>query len=256
MEAAMSAEPRRFTEAELLRLATSAAAPFPVEPMKQLERIIGGDRVVELYGLTETSPIIHMNPIKGKKKIGSVGLPIPSTEVRLVSIADGETQAPQGEKGELIMRGPQMMKGYWKQPQETANALREHDGRLWFHTGDVAVMDREGYFTIVDRTKDMIIVGGYKVFPREVEEKVYKHPAIEVCAVLGAPNPERPGSELVRLVVQKSEAFRDKPDDQVRKEIAAFCAENMGKLKRPKIIDFVKEVPLTAAGKVDRKSLR
>ena len=239
-----------------LRYATSAAAPFPVEPMKDLEAIVGGEKLVEVYGLTETSPMITLNPTLGVHKIGSVGVPAPSTEVRLVDLADGRTQVPPVEKGELIVRGPQVMKGYLNNPEETENALREHDGKIWFHTGDIAVMDEDGYFSIVDRSKDMINVSGFKVFPREVEEKLYEHPAIEVCAVVGVPNPDRPGSELVRLVVQKSVSHKDRSDDVVREEILAFCAENMGKYKVPKIVDFFGEIPLTQAGKVDRKILR
>lgn len=239
-----------------IRFATAAAAPFPVEPMKDLDARIGGNRLVELYGLTETSPIISTNPTNGEKKIGSVGLPVPSTEVRLVDLATGDTQVPLGEKGELIVRGPQVMTGYWNNPEETDIVMREHDGRTWFHTGDIAIMDDDGYIFIVDRSKDMIIVGGFKVFPREVEEALYAHPSIEVCAVVGLDNPERPGSELVKLVVQKSEAYKDKPDDEVIAELTEFCAEHLGAYKKPKIIEIVDEVPLTAAGKVDRKVLR
>ncbi|MBW1773346.1 MAG: AMP-binding protein [Deltaproteobacteria bacterium] len=239
-----------------VRFATSAAAPFPVEPMKELEALIGEGRVVELYGLTETAPMITLNPTKGNKKIGSVGIPAPSTEVRLVDLETGEVQVPRGEKGELIVRGPQVMKGYWNNPGETSIAMRDHDGKTWFHTGDIAVMDEEGYFTIVDRSKDMINVSGFKVFPREVEEKLYAHPAIEVCAVLGMDNPERPGSELVKLVFQKSEAYRETPDEEVMTEIRAFCEEHMGAPKKPRVLEIVAEMPMTAAGKVDRKALR
>ncbi|MCP4687244.1 MAG: long-chain fatty acid--CoA ligase [Desulfobacterales bacterium] len=239
-----------------VRFATSAAAPFPVEPMKELESYIGRNKVVELYGLTETSPIITVNPTRGAKKIGSVGLPAPSTQIRLVDIVTGEEQAPQGEKGELIVRGPQVMKGYWNNPDETAIAIREHDGELWLHTGDIAVMDSDGYFSIVDRCKDMIIVSGFKVFPREVEEKLYSHPLIQTCAVVGVPNPARPGSELVRLVVQKSEKFRDKPDEDVIAELNDYCGEHLGAYKKPKIIDIMDQIPLTNVGKVDRKALR
>jgi acyl-CoA synthetase (AMP-forming)/AMP-acid ligase II len=148
------------------------------------------------------------------------------------------------------------MKGYWNNDAETAIALREHDGRTWFHTGDIAVMDEEGYFTIVDRSKDMINVSGFKVFPREVEEKLYHHPAVEVCAVVGVPNPERPGSELVKLVIQKSEGWKERVDADVVEELTAFCREHLGAHKKPRIIEVMKEIPMTAAGKVDRKALR
>jgi long-chain acyl-CoA synthetase len=239
-----------------VRFATSAAAPFPVEPMKELEALIGKGRVVEIYGLTETSPMITMNPTRGVKKIGSVGIPAPSTEVRLVDIETGKTQVAQGEKGELIVRGPQVMKGYWNNPEETSIVMRDHDGKTWFHTGDIAVMDEDGYFTIVDRSKDMINVSGFKVFPREVEEKLYKLPFIEVCAVLGKDNPDMPGSELVRVVVQKSESYKDMSDHETISEIEKFGREHLGAYKKPKIIEVMDEIPMTAAGKVDRKALR
>ena len=148
------------------------------------------------------------------------------------------------------------MKGYWNNPEETAIALREHDGKLWLHSGDIAIMDEAGYFTIVDRSKDMIIVGGFKVFPREVEEKLYEHPAVDVCAVVGIPNPDRPGSELVKLVVQKSDAYREKTHEETLRELREFCREHLGAHKKPKIIEIVDEIPMTAAGKVDRKKLR
>ncbi len=239
-----------------VRYATAAAAPFPVEPMRELETIIGGEKVVELYGLTETSPLVTLNPVLGKKKIGSVGLPAPSTDVRLVDLETGERQVPQGEKGELIVCGPQVMKGYWNNPEETAIALREHDGRQWLHSGDIAIMDEEGYLTIVDRSKDMIIVGGFKVFPREVEEKLYQHPAVEVCAVVGIPNPDRPGSELVKLVVQKSDVYKEKTNEETLEKLREFCGEHLGVYKKPKLIEFMDEIPMTTVGKVDRKKLR
>ncbi len=239
-----------------VRFATAAAAPYPVEPLKKLESVIGADKVVELYGLTETSPLVTMNPVKGTKKTGSVGIPVPNTEIRLVDILTGDTQVPQGEKGELIVRGPQIMKGYWNKPEETANAMRQHDGKTWLHTGDIAVMDSDGYISIVDRSKDMINVSGFKVFPREVEEKLYNHPAVKVCAVVGVDDPDRPGSEMVKLIVQMSDDWKDKSETEIIDEINTFCREKLGAHKKPKLIEIIDEIPMTAAGKVDRKVLR
>ncbi len=238
-----------------VRFATAAAAPFPVEPMKELEALIGGHKVVELYGLTETSPLITLNPTKGIKKIGSVGIPAPSTEVRLVNIASKEP-VPMGEPGELIVSGPQVMKGYWKNDKETRIAIREHDNRKWLHTGDVAVMDEDGYFTIVDRIKDMINISGFKVFPREIEEQLYRHPFIEVCAVLGVKNPDRPETEMVKLVIQPSVACEGKSHTEIISEINSFCKENLGVYKKPKLIEIVDEIPMTNAGKVDKRALK
>ena len=179
----------------------SGAAPFPVESANALEAIVGKGKMVEVWGMTETSPLITVNPGRGRKKIGSVGVPLPNTEFKIVSLADGETEVPMGEEGELICSGPQVMKGYLNKPKETQNALRMHDGRIWMHTGDVGKMDDDGFVYVVDRAKDMLIVGGYKVFSSEVENKFYDHPAIGVCALVGLPNPDRPDSEIGRAHV-------------------------------------------------------
>ena len=148
------------------------------------------------------------------------------------------------------------MKGYLNKPAETENTLREHDGEVWLHTGDVARMDEDGYFYIVDRTKDMLNVGGYKVFSREVEEKLYEHPAIEFCAVIGIPNAKRPGTDIVKLVIQLSSGFADKEPDGLKNEILEYARANMAPYKVPKTIEITEEIPLTAVGKVDKKVLR
>src|SRR5690606_22879104 len=149
------------------------AAPLPVEVQTAFEELTGG-RLVEGYGLTEASPVTHANPVWGHRKVGSIGLPWPDTDCRIVNPETGE-DVPVGEPGELLIRGPQVMKGYWHKPEETAQALR--DGWLW--TGDIARMDEDGYFYIVDRKKDVIIAGGFNIYPREVEEVVYTHPAVK-----------------------------------------------------------------------------
>lgn len=239
-----------------IKFCISGASPYPAESIMELERVIGTGKLMEVYGLTEASPIITMNPLRGTKKIGSVGLPVSGTEVRLVDLQDGTSQVPVGAEGELIASGGQMMKEYLNRPEETRIALREHDGRIWLHTGDVARMDEEGYFTIVDRTKDMLNVGGFKVFSREVEEKLYEHPAIEFCAIVGIPNTKRPGNDIVKLVVQLSETHKGRSDDEVKAELTAFCKENFSPYKVPKTVEIVDNMPLTPVGKVDKKALR
>ena len=234
----------------------SGAAPFAVESIEAFESIVGKGKVLEVYGMTETSPILSMNPAKGIKKIGSVGIPVQSTRIKLVDIETGTMEVPVGEEGELIANGPQVMKGYLNKSEETAHALRDFQGEKWLYTGDVAKMDADGYFYIADRVKDMLIVGGYKVFSREVEEKLYQLPDIEFCAVVGVPNADRPGNDIVKLVVQRSAQSADKNSEVLKEEITAFCKKKMAPYKIPKIIEFIDAIPLTAVGKVDKKSLR
>lgn len=239
-----------------LKVCVSGAAPFDVESMKKLESFIGEGKAMEIYGMTETSPLITANPIFGRKKIGSVGLPAQSTKVKIVSVEDGVTEMPLGEPGELIASGPQIMKGYHGNPEATAKTIKEIDGEMYLYTGDVAMMDEEGYIYIVDRTKDMLLVGGYNVYSKQVEETLYEIPEIELCAIVGVPNPERPGSELVKAVIQLSEAAKAEDENAIRERIQAHCKENLAPYKVPKIIDFIAEMPLTAVGKVDKKVLR
>jgi len=254
----MLLENPRFKKLNFTQLKTcrSGAAPFAVESLKALEDVVGRGKVVEVYGMSETSPIITMNPIKGLKKIGTVGLPIQSTYVKLVDLVTGTKEVPIGEEGELIVRGPQVTKGYYNKPDETAHALRDLQGSKWLYTGDVARMDDDGYITIVDRTKDMLNVGGYKVFSREVEETLYEHPAVELCAIVGMPNPKRPGSEIVKAVIQLNQNYRDKSQKGLEEEIVAYCRENMAPYKVPKIIQVVDQIPMTGVGKVNKKALR
>ena len=239
-----------------LKFCISGAAPFPADIIMELEEVIGRNKVIEVYGMTETSPIITMNPRKGKKKIGTVGLPVQSTKVKLVDLEAGTTEVPVGEEGELIVQGPQVMKGYLNKPEETEIAIRELQGERWLYTGDVARMDEEGYFTVVDRSKDMLIVGGFKVFSQEVEEKFHEHPAIDLCAIIGVPNPKRPGSELVKLFVQIGHAYQNRKEEDIREDIIVFARENLSPYKVPKVIQFMEKLPLTPVGKVDKKALR
>ncbi|MFO7274649.1 MAG: long-chain fatty acid--CoA ligase [Bacillota bacterium] len=220
----------------------SGAAPLPVEVQAEFERLTGG-RLVEGYGLTEASPVTHANPIWDRRKEGSIGLPWPDTECRIVDPETGE-DVPLGEVGELLIRGPQVMKGYWNLPEATAEALR--DG--WLHTGDMARMDEEGYFYIVDRKKDLIIAGGFNIYPREVEEVLYLHKGVKEAAVVGVPDPYR--GETVKAYIVPREGVTLDPE-----EIQQFCRQHLAAYKIPRIIEFRDELPKTLVGKVLRRAL-
>ncbi|MEI7450504.1 MAG: AMP-binding protein [Desulfomonile sp.] len=239
-----------------LSFCLSAASPFPVESIGQLEDAVGEGKMLECYGLTEVSSLATMNPRRGTRKVGTVGVPLPNTMIRLVDLGTGTIDVPFGEEGEIVVSGPQVMMGYLNKPDETALSLKERHGETWLHTGDIGRMDSDGFLTIVDRTKDMLNVGGYKVFSREIEDKLYENPAIEFCAIIGVPNPKRPGSDLVKLVVQPSPYFKNVNQELLKAEILAFARENFAPYKVPKIIEFVETIPLTAVGKVDKKALK
>ncbi len=228
----------------------SGAAPFATESIKEFEEVVGKSKVLEAYGMTEASPGVTMNPYLGEKKIGTVGVPLPNTEVKLVDVSDREKEVPIGKAGEIVIKGPQIFKGYWNKPEETKNALK--DG--WFYSGDVGIMDEDGYIKIVDRTKDMIIVSGYKVFSVEVDDKINKHPAIELASTIGLPDPDRPGSEIVKLFVLLKEGYKD--SEEIKADILKFAEENLAKYKVPKLIEILEQMPLTSVGKIDKKSLR
>ena len=226
----------------------SAAAPFPPENIAELESIIGPN-FIELYGMTETSPVTCCNPRFGKKKASSIGMPLPGTEFKLVDPATGELAAP-GEPGEIAIRGPQLMDGYFEQPEETANAVR--DG--WMFTGDVAKMDEDGYFYIVDRVKDMVNISGFKVFTRELDDVLAKHPDIDLAATLGVPDPDRPGSErVVAAIVLKSGI---KADDAEKAKIIAYMRDNVAPYKVPKTVEFMDELPTSGVGKILKRELK
>ena len=251
----MLIENPKFTAMDHTSLGTviSAAAPFPQESQVQLENIIGKGKLLELYGMTETSPVSTMNPSKGKKKLGTVGMPFFNTDVKLVDPGTGE-EVPLGDAGEICVKGPLVMQGYFNKPEATQEAVDE-DG--YMHTGDVGVMDEDGFIKIVDRTKDMIIVGGFKVFSSKVEDVISKHPAIGVMALIGEPNPERPGSELVKAYIQKNPNYVfDGSDDALKEDIINFAKDNCAPYEVPKKIELIDEMPLTAVGKIDKKMLR
>ena len=231
----------------------SAAAPFPVESQKEFESIVGKGKLIEAYGMTECSPLTTMNPSKGKKKLGSIGLPYQNLDLKLVDPAT-KKEVPIGEPGEILVKGPMVMKGYLNKPEETKKAI-DSDG--YMHTGDVAIFDEEGYLRIVDRTKDMIIVGGFKVFSTKLEDTLMKHPAIGMVATVGVPNPERPGSELVKAYIQLDPDYAyDGNEEKLKEDITKFAKEKCAPYEVPKIIEISEELPLTVVGKVDKKRLR
>ncbi len=227
----------------------SGAAPFPAELIKQFYEIVGDNKLIEVYGMTETSPLITAQPYLGKKKVGSVGMPLPDTEVKLVDPATGEI-AKLGEPGEFCARGPQIMRGYHNKPEETANSIR--DG--YMHTGDIATMDEEGFFYIVDRLKDMVSVSGMKVFTRELDDILAQHPDIDMCASVGVPDPGREFTEIVASAIVLKPGVE--PNDAARQSIINFMRERVAPYKVPKQIIFMDALPLSAVGKILKRELR
>jgi long-chain acyl-CoA synthetase len=227
----------------------SGAAPFPPESIPDMASVIGENKFIELYGMTETSPVSVCNPRYGPKKIGSVGLPYPDTEFKLTDPETGET-VPLGETGEICVRGPEVMKGYFNQPEETANAVR--DG--WMHTGDLGRMDEDGYVFVVDRLKDMVIVSGFKVFTRELDDELMKHPDIEMAASFGFPDPNRPGSERVMAAVVLEPGIEK--SDEEREKILQYLRDTVAPYKVPKTLEFFDTLPVSAVGKVLKRELK
>jgi long-chain acyl-CoA synthetase len=228
-----------------LTVALSGAGPLMHEVQEQFESLTKA-RIVEGYGLSEASPVTHANPIFGNRKVGSIGLPWPDTDARIVDIETGMNVLPMGEAGELVVRGPQVMKGYWNKPGETAEALRGG----WLHTGDIAKMDEDGYFSIVGRIKDMIKTVGENVYPREVEEVLYTHPKVKEAAVVGLPNEEYLGEKIKAYIVLKE------GETATAEEIIQYCRDQLSKFKVPKEIEFRDQLPKTLVGKVLRRVLR
>jgi len=229
-----------------VRVCVSGGAALPVAVRKKFIELTGGN-LVEGYGLSETSPITHCNPLtRGAVRDGSIGIPYPETDAVIVDLADPYKTLPLGSVGELAVKGPQVFKGYWRNDRETAGAI--HDG--WFLTGDIAKIDGDGYFYIVDRKKDMVIVGGFNVYPREVEEVLFEHPRIKEAAIVGIPD-EFSGEAVKAFVVLK-----DGASPLTETEVIDFCATKLVKYKVPKKVEFVPELPKTLIGKVLRRRLR
>jgi len=234
-----------------IKACISGSAPLAPETKRKFEELTGGI-VMEGFGMSEAPTATHCNPYQGVNKVGSIGLPFPDVECRIISLDDGKTDMPVGEVGELVMRGPVMMTGYHNMPTETANALRDldRDGRPWLFTGDIARMDEEGYFYIVDRKKDMVLIGGFNVYPNNVEKVLMEHPAIAEAAVAGIPHPEKEGQEALKAWVVL------KPGAEVTQEaLIEHCKTRMAPYEVPRRIDFMTELPKTAVGKILRREL-
>lgn len=227
-----------------IRLCNSGSAPMPVELLRNFEKKTGAT-IVEGYGLSESSPITHCNPPFSTRKPGSVGIGIPSTEYKVVDLEEGTKELPTGETGELIIRGPQVMKGYCNMPEETAQTLRNG----WLYTGDIASIDEEGYVYIVDRKKDLIIASGYNIYPRDVEEIIYQHPAIQEAVVVGIPDSYRGETVKAVVVLKEGKTFTEE-------ELITYCRDNMATYKAPHVIEFREDLPKTNVGKILRRKVR
>lgn len=231
-----------------IKVCLSGSAALPVEVAQKWEEITGG-KLIEGFGMSESSPVATANPIFGQVRVGSIGLPLPDTECAIVSLEMNDAGEYQflaaGQEGEIVVRGPQVMKGYYSNPDETAKTIDKHG---WLHTGDIAKMDKDGYFYIVDRKKDLIIAGGYNIVPREVEEVLFMHPKVMEAAVIGVPDVRR--GEVVKAFVVLKEGMTCTPD-----EIRSFCKEKLAPYKVPSFVEFRKELPKTQVGKVLRRTL-
>jgi long-chain acyl-CoA synthetase len=227
-----------------IRFCVTGSAPMPVEVLKKFESLTGSV-IVEGFGLTESSPVTNVNPIRGTRKAGSIGVPVPDTDCRIVDLATGTQDMPPGEEGELIVRGPQVMSGYWRMPKETDATLR--DG--WLYTGDIAKMDEDGYVYIVDRKKDMIIAGGFNIYPREIDEVLYEHPKIMDAVSVGVPDTYRGETLKAFVVVKPGESLTEE-------EVIKYCKSKLAAYKVPKSVEFRETLPKTMVGKILRKELR
>jgi len=230
----------------------SAASPFPKKSQEELESVVGKGKLIECYGCTETTALTTMNPSKGLKKLGTVGFPMTNIEFKLIDYVTGEL-VPLEEPGEICIKGDMVMKEYNHSPEETKKAI-DSDG--FMHTGDVGIMDEDGYIKIVDRTKDMIIVGGFKVYSNKVEDLLVKHPAIDTIALIGIDNPERSGSEIVKAIIQVDSSYEYENEESLKDEITEYTKSKCAPYEVPKRIELVKELPFTLVGKIDKKALR
>ncbi|PEJ57257.1 long-chain fatty acid--CoA ligase [Bacillus sp. AFS002410] len=229
---------------DTMKICNSGSAPMPVELMKQFENKTGA-MILEGYGLSEASPTTHCNPAFAVRKPGTVGIPYPSTDSKIVDLANGVDEVPVGEIGELIIKGPQVMKGYWNLPEETANTIK--DG--WLYTGDIASVDEDGYVTILDRKKDMIIASGFNIYPREIEEVIYEHPLVKEAVVIGVPDNYR--GETVKAVIVLKDGMNVSSVEMIE-----YCKSNLAAYKVPRMIEFRNELPKTNVGKILRRAIR
>ncbi|MDA8440755.1 MAG: long-chain fatty acid--CoA ligase, partial [Peptococcaceae bacterium] len=227
-----------------IKVCISGSAPLPVEVAERFHELTGG-LLVEAYGLSESSPATHLNPVNGKARVGSIGLPCADTEAKIVDLETGTVDLPSGEVGELLIRGPQVMLGYWNLPNETASTLR--DG--WLYTGDIAKMDEDGFFYIVDRKKDMIIAGGFNIYPRDIEEVLYEHPKVKEAIVIGVPDAYRGETVKAFVVLRDGETCTSE-------ELVNYCRQKLAAYKVPKLVEFRDSLPKTAVGKILRRTLQ
>jgi long-chain acyl-CoA synthetase len=235
--------------------AITGAAPLTATDRERIEAAIGANKLSDLFGMTETGPVHVCNP-HTRSKTGSIGIPVPGADTRIVDLETGTEEMPFGEAGEIVTSGPHVMKGYLNLPAESAKAMREWRGKTWMYTGDVGYMDDEGYIFLCDRAKDMLIVGGYKVFSVEVEDKLKSLDFIAESAVVGTPDEKRPGNDIVNLYVELKPDAKDRDAEAIGKEIQEFCRANMAAYKVPKVVRVIDAIPLTPVGKIDKKVLR
>jgi len=232
-----------------VRIYTSGGAPCPLDVIEAWEQTFGRP-LSQGFGLSETSPVTHSMPQVALRKAGTVGVPLPDTDIRIVDVETGTRELPDGESGELCIAGPQVMRGYWRAPDETAQALRpDADGRVWFHTGDIATIDEDGFTTIVQRKKDMIIVDGLNVYPSEIEAVLRHHPDVHLAAAIGVP--DRYHGEVVRAAV----VLRPGSDASVA-DLVAHCRTALAPYKVPREIDIRPALPMSAVGKILYRVLR
>ncbi len=232
------------TDMSCYKVLTSGGSSLPVEVLKKFKELTGAD-INEGFGMTETSPQTHLNPFGGLNKPGSIGLPYPDTEVKIVDLSNGEDSMPAGKEGEMIFRGPQVTSGYLNKPDETAKAIKNG----WLYSGDIAYMDDDGYFFVVDRKKDLIISGGYNVYPREIEEVLYEHPLVQKAAVIGIPDEKR--GENIKVFVVPNEGA-----SIAEKDVMTYCQEKLAKYKWPSVIEIRASLPESNVGKILKKELR
>ena len=227
-----------------IKFCGSGAAALPVEVIEKIQKKTGSP-LMEGYGMTEASPITHVNPFGGLRKPGSVGVPIQNTLSRIVDLKDGITPVPVGEVGEIVFKGPQVMKGYLNMPDETAEALKGG----WLHSGDLGKMDEDGYFYVVDRKKDMVVSGGYNVYPKEIEDVYLEHPKVAEAAAIGVPHPTRGEQVKLMLVLKEGE-------NATEEEMIKYCSDKLAKYKWPTMLEFRSELPKSAVGKILKHVLR
>ncbi|MGB5626377.1 MAG: AMP-binding protein, partial [Woeseiaceae bacterium] len=238
-----------------LKVAITGAAPLTATDRERIEAVMGANTLSDLFGMTETGPV-HVGSPHNRSKAGSIGIPVPGADTRIVDLETGTKEMPFGEAGEIVTSGPHVMKGYRNLPDESAKALRKWRGKIWMYTGDVGYMDDEGYIFLCDRAKDMLIVGGYKVFSVEVEDKLKGLDMIAESAVVGTPDEKRPGNDIVNLYVELKAESKGRDVEDAGKEIQKYCRANMAAYKVPKVIRVIDAIPLTPVGKIDKKLLR